>query len=90
MKHWIIRNRTDEACIDGGTIQSKATEFYLELNPLGTPDRQEFNASCGWLSNFCRRYIFSVRRITTTRRDLPHNTLDRLTNFYTNLALEFT
>ncbi len=89
LKDWIVLNRVDGACIDGATIKSKAKEFCSELHPIDTPDRIEFKASCGWLSNFCNRNRFSVRRITTTGRDLPHNTLDRLASFYTNIALEF-
>ena len=88
VKDWIILNRKDGACIDGSSIKSKAKEFYLEQHPLGSPNRKNFNASCGWLSNFCRRHNFSVRRITTSGRDLPHDTLDRMACFYTNIATE--
>lgn len=96
LKDWIITNRNLGACIDGTLIKSKAKEFYLEINPV--PDETDqpeepayitFSASCTWLNLFCSRNNFSLRRITTTGRDLPHDSLDRLNKFFHKISDEF-
>ena len=93
LKDWIITNRNLGACIDGPTIKAKAQEFFLEINPV--PDETDqpvyvtFKASCAWLNLFCGRHNFSLRRITTTGRDLPHDSLYRLNEYFHKISEEF-
>ena len=93
LKKWVLEMRECDVCVDGDTIKAKATEIYDNIHPATGPvdlyfndicskQREAFEASSGWLSNFCRRNSLSYRRITTTGRDLPKNTIDRIQGFY--------
>jgi hypothetical protein len=44
-------------------------------------ESSEFKASGGWLRNFLKRKNLVLRRITTTGRDLPTNTLQTVKEF---------
>ena len=48
-----------------------------------------FKASIGWLLNFLRRNKFVRRRITTTGRDLPGNSVEIILNFLTEMQKFF-
>ena len=77
---WIERKRSESCCVSGFVIRVKAIEImqeYCERNRMPC----NFKASIGWLFNFLRRNKFVLRRITTTGRDLPENSIDTIWKF---------
>jgi len=60
---WIHDARKKGAIVNGFSIQTKVRELLKEKDPF-------FKASTGWLRKFLKRNDFSLRRITTTGRDL--------------------
>jgi transposase-like protein len=63
---WIMEKRAINSVISGTLIKLEAAEF---------------KASGGWLKNFLRRKNLVLRRITTTGRDLPVNTISIVKEF---------
>ena len=72
LKKWVLEMRECDVCVDGDTIKAKATEIYDNIHPATGPvdlyfndicgeQREAFEASSGWLSNFCRRNSLSYR-----------------------------
>jgi hypothetical protein len=51
----IIDKRQLGACISGFAIQQKAIELYPQLYTNVSETVNEFKASNGWLTNFCKR-----------------------------------
>ena len=58
------------------------------LRELGQFDGK-FYASDGWLHGFLRRKNYTLRRITTTGRDLPKDFLETINQFHQDCALNF-
>jgi len=96
---WFRDMRKIDACIDGNTIRAKAREIYHEIHPIG-PVNEGGNSRCqfpnfpfvasqGWLWNFCKRKLLSFRRISTTGRELPADTLSRINDFYVQVSKIF-
>ncbi len=94
---WFCSVRAKNSCVDGDTIRSKAREIYNEVHPFG-PDNEggnnmcplanaPFMASHGWLHNYCKRKMLSYRRISTTGRELPGDTLVRINDFYVEVSV---
>ena len=67
LTEWVLRLRNEDKCVDGDAIKQKAMRIYEEIHqgPC-SHENKPFNASSGWLQNFCRRNHLSFRRITTT------------------------
>lgn len=89
LDQWLKENRERCICISGFAIKVKAIEIMKVQN---TVNNSPFRASDGWLSNFLRRKNLTLRRITTTGRDLPHNSqavikefIDNCNNLFTNV-----
>jgi hypothetical protein len=58
LRNWILEKRDNGICIPGYTIQKEATEIYDRLHPINEPpdfikNRINFQASRGWLYDFC-------------------------------------
>ncbi|CAF1107941.1 unnamed protein product [Brachionus calyciflorus] len=79
---WIKEKRETGACISGLTIKQKAIELYNSIYMNINEASVEFKANNGWLLNFCKRKKLVVRRITTSGRDLPSNTITIIKNFF--------
>ena len=93
---WFHEMRSKNSCIDGNTLRSKTREVYNSIHPFG-PLKEEgslqckipntpFRASEGWSSNFLKRKGLSYRRISTTGRELPLDTLDPINDFYLQVS----
>ena len=48
-----------------------------------------FKASVGWLLNFFKRNKWVLRRITTSGRDLPDNSIETILNFLVEMKQHF-
>ena len=84
LSNWIERKRSEGCCISSFVIRVKAMELMQEQcnkNQMAC----NFKASIGWLLNFLRRNKFVRRRITTTGRDLPGNSVEIILNFLTEM-----
>ncbi len=91
LTEWLHNERSKGACIDSVILRSKAERYYNEIHPLNPPEdfvvtctkeRQPFKCSEGWFQNFLRRNNFALRRISSTGRDLPKDTIKRIGSFY--------
>ena len=79
---WIIDKRELGACISGFVIQQKAIEIYPKLYANSSETLNEFRASSGWLTNFCKRRNLVLRHITTKGRAAPKNATASIKNFF--------
>ena len=84
LNSWIENGRAKGACLSGFAIRVKALEIMREQcrrdnKPL------VFKASAGWLFNFLKRNKWVLRRITTSGRDLPDNSIETILNFLNQL-----
>jgi hypothetical protein len=61
---WIMERRAAGLCVSTGMIRAEA----LRILPNGT-----FSASNGWLDRFMKRKRLTIRRITTSGRELPRD-----------------
>jgi hypothetical protein len=85
VKNWINGLRNEGACVSGESIMKQAVLVYRSIHPIGvqtdeqqeicSKDRVNFTGSRGWFQNFMKRNKFSYRRVSTTGRDLPTNTI---------------
>ncbi len=71
---WAQELREAGCCLSGFTLKFKALEI---LRKLGQFDGK-FLATDGWLRDFFHRKNYTLRRITTTGRDLPNDFLIKL------------
>jgi hypothetical protein len=71
LDEWIIENRERGGVISGFTIKVKAIEFWRQTDQV-----VDFKASDGWLRRFLNRFNYTRRRLTTSGRELPANSLD--------------
>ena len=88
---WIINQRLKGACLSSVEIRNKGIEFY---NFIHSNDGQricelpkvDFKASDGWFLNFCRRKKLTLRRITSSGRDLPSNCIEQINSFFEDVS----
>ena len=88
LNSWIENGRAKGACLSGFAIRVKALEIMREQcrrdnKPL------VFKASAGWLFNFLKRNKWVLRRITTSGRDLPDNSIETILNFLVEMKQHF-
>jgi len=78
LDEWTQELREAGCCVSGFTLKVKAIQILREVAQYnGT-----FSASDGWLRGFLRRKNFTLRRITTTGRDLPSDFLETIDQFH--------
>ena len=65
--------RENGGIVSGLYIKIKALKYMQDNHP-----RTSFKASDGWLRNFNNRNGFTLRRVTTTGREMPEDTLEIL------------
>jgi hypothetical protein len=82
---WAQELREAGCCLSGFTLKVKALEI---LRKLGQFDGK-FLATDGWLRGFLHRKNYTLRRITTTGRDLPKDFLETINQFHQDCALNF-
>jgi hypothetical protein len=78
---WIETKRSAVCCVGGFVIRLKAMEIiqeHCERNNIPC----NFKASVGWLLNL-------LRRITTTGRDLPENSIETILKFLIDMRKLF-
>ncbi len=88
MSTWIETKRSAVCCVGGFVIRVKAMEIiqeHCERNNIPC----NFKASVGWLLNLLRRNKFVLRRITTTGRDLPENSIETILKFIIDMRKLF-
>jgi hypothetical protein len=78
---WAEETRSIGGCLSGVALIRKATEIYNEIYSDAI-EKKEFNGTSGWLKNFLKRHSLVRRRITTTGRELPTNTLAIIKDFF--------
>jgi hypothetical protein len=61
---WIMDQRSLGLCVTTGMIRTQALRILNDIN---------FSASNGWLSRFMKRKRLTIRRITTSGRELPRD-----------------
>lgn len=100
LSKWIIEKRESGHSISGFQIKIKAKEIYNEIHPNGDTEIEannalasdctlpwvEFKASDGWLSKFCSRRGFVLRRVSSCGRELPKDCLNIILKFYLELT----
>ena len=85
LDEWTQELREAGCCVSGFTLKVKAIQILRELAQYnGT-----FSASDGWLRGFLRRKNFTLRRITTTGRDLPSDFLETIDQFLKDCKINF-
>ena len=85
LDEWTQELREAGCCVSGFTLKVKAIQILRELAQYnGT-----FSASDGWLRGFLRRKNFTLRRITTTGRDLPSDFLETIDQFHKDCKINF-
>ena len=85
LDEWAQELRLSGCCLSGFTLKVKAIQILRENGLFdGT-----FIASDGWLRGFLKRKSYTVRRITTTGRDLPKDFLETINEFHKECALNF-
>jgi hypothetical protein len=77
LDEWTKKLREAGCCISGFTTKLTFTLKVKSIQILREMDKFDgmFCASDGWLQGFLRRKNYSLRRITTTGRDLPSDFL---------------
>ena len=88
LNEWIKDSRARGVCISGFSLKVKAIEIMREDETQ--TNMPQFKASDGWLFNFLRRKKLTLRRITTTGRDLPTNSANIIRNFIDDCSNRFT
>jgi hypothetical protein len=71
---WVMEKRASSLCVITGMIQAHA---------LRTLPNRTFSASNGWFDRFVNRKRLTIRRITTSDRELPRDTLNHTKKFLT-------
>lgn len=72
---WIREMRQKGYIIDGNLIKTHALHY---ANEMGI---NNFRCSDGWLNRFLKRNRLSLRRVTTSGRDLPSNSVEIIVGF---------
>jgi hypothetical protein len=79
---WICEQREKGGCVSGTAIKQKAIELFNVVYENTIERQNEFKASNGWFSNFCKRKLLTIRRITTTGRDFPKDAIKSIKTFF--------
>ena len=97
--NWLNYQRSKGVCVSEKDLKTKAIQTYEEIHPEVEPDNFErlcmkdrnddFKFSNGWFENFLVRRSLVLRRITSTGRDLPADTLARINIFYSEVRILF-
>jgi len=82
---WAQELREAGCCLSGFTLKVKALGILRELGQFDG----KFYASDGWLHGFLRRKNYTLRRITTTGRELPKDFLETINQFHQDCELNF-
>jgi hypothetical protein len=64
-------------CVTGEAIQTMAKVLASQKEEIS-----EVKCSNGWLSSFLQRYNYSLRRVSSTVRELPSNYKDIINDFF--------
>ena len=84
LSNWIKENRYLGCCLSGFVIRVKSLELSNEKcskeNVHG-----KFKASVGWLLKFLKRNKWVSRRITSSGRDLPENSIETIIDFFVKM-----
>ena len=98
LKSWVVEQRSKGVCIDGRVLTARARQLYDVVHPEPQPenfvaacfkDRKEFKFSRGWLHNFLKRQRLVMRRISSTGRDLPSDTISRINLYFSEVFIFF-
>ena len=91
LKAWVLEQRSKGVCVDGNVLTARGNQLYDEVHPSPEPehfvascfkDKKQFKFSRGWLDNFLKRRQLVMRRISSTGRDLPLDTLNRINLYF--------
>ena len=84
LSNWIRQNRYLGFCLSGFVIRDKELELFREK--FAKENMQgKFKASTGWLIIFFKRNKWTSRRITSSGRDLPEDSVETNINFFVEL-----
>ena len=67
LNNFVIEQRSRGVCVTSREIKREALRIANNLNIIN------FTASNGWFENFLKRFNFTLRRISSTGRQLPTN-----------------
>ncbi|RNA03467.1 hypothetical protein BpHYR1_023463 [Brachionus plicatilis] len=67
---WFDEQRKQNLSIQSWQIKNQASIIFDQLY-MNTPSINVFQASAGWLYGWLRRHNKTLRRVTTTGRELP-------------------
>ncbi len=84
LQEWISNKRLEGACLTGLSIKKQAHMLFNEVYQNPAESSLDFRASNGWFSNFCKRHRYTLRRITTTGRELPSTTIEIIKKFFSD------
>jgi hypothetical protein len=82
---WFKTQRGARIPVAGITIQSEMKCLVDREHPELAMNGKAFMASAGWFSNFCKRMRLSRRRITTSGRPFPTNSVEVLNEWIKDL-----
>ncbi|CAF0945799.1 unnamed protein product [Brachionus calyciflorus] len=82
LSNWIYEKRNQGCCITANSIRSKAIELFTTIYKNTDESVTDFQCSNGWFYNFLKRKNFALRRITTSGRELPKNSISIIKNFF--------
>ncbi len=97
LKNWVLKLRSEGACVSGDAIMKQGVKIYNKIHPISdqrtdeqqqicSDNRVNFQGSRGWFMNFMKQHNFSYRRISSTGRDLPSNTIELCYEFYKEVS----
>lgn len=79
--------RAEKACVSGLSIQQEALKIFNRVYDGRIEASVAFSASEGWKTNFLQRHDLVLRRITTSGRDLPRNSITAIREFINDYQL---
>lgn len=82
LTRWIEDRRKTGACLSSKSIIAKAHQLQIEDNSL----ERDFRGSTGWFRRFIKRNNFSLRRISTSGRNLPENCVQIINQFLSSCS----
>ena len=75
---WFASQRANSIVMTVPGLQNKMNELMKTMHP---DDSIIFKCSRGWVQNFMKRYDLTIRRITTSGRELPKNCAELINGF---------
>jgi hypothetical protein len=90
--------RSEGACVSGDSIRKNGVLIYNRIHPdrletrtdeqleICSDNRVNFQGSRGCFMNFIKRHNFSYRRVSSTGRDLPADTIKLCYTFYNDVS----